>query len=146
MQFRPASFLDSEMCASMALLLWPRHTMEKMKLEMDRLLTAPGCAVLMAFEGERPIAFCQCQLRHDYVEGASGSPTGYLEGIYVRPEYRRRGVATELLRRAKEWAAGTGCHEFASDCELKNEESRLFHIKAGFQEAGRIICFIQKLD
>ena len=35
-----------------------------------------------------PIGFAQCTLRNDYVEGSSSSPVGYLEGIYVKDEYR----------------------------------------------------------
>lgn len=35
--------------------------------------------------------------------------------------------------------------EFASDCELGNEESLAFHLKLGFKEANRIICFAKSL-
>lgn len=38
-----------------------------------------------------------------------------------------------------------GCSEFASDCELINETSRLFHINSGFKEVNRVICFTKKL-
>ena len=34
-----------------------------------------------------------------------------------------------------------GCSEFASDCELDNEESLQLHRALGFEEANRIICF-----
>ena len=87
----------------------------------------------------------QCQLRRDYVQGAGSSPVGYLEGIFVREEYRRRGHARELLAACQAWAAEQGCREFASDCELDNQASYRFHRAAGFAEAGRIICFIKKL-
>ena len=38
-----------------------------------------------------------------------------------------------------------GCREFASDCELDNEVSLKFHLKVGFAEANRIICFTKQL-
>ena len=37
------------------------------------------------------------------------------------------------------------CREFASDCELSNLESLAFHLRLGFVEANRIICFTKKL-
>ena len=94
---------------------------------------------------ERAIGFAQCQLRRDYVEGCSTSPVGFLEGIYVEPSARRLGVAQALLRACEDWARNAGCTEFASDCELPNTDSLAFHLRLGFTEANRIICFIKKL-
>ena len=91
------------------------------------------------------MGFAQCQLRHDYVEGTDSSPVGYLEGIYVIPSCRHRGIAGVLLAACERWAVKMGCTEFASDCELDNLESLAFHKSAGFTEANRIICFTKKL-
>ena len=46
---------------------------------------------------------------------------------------------------AKKWAKEKGCNEFASDCELINEDSLKFHMALGFEEANRIICFRKEL-
>ncbi len=92
-----------------------------------------------------PVAFAQCQLRHDYVEGADSSPVGYMEGVYVAEDYRRQGVAARLLHSCELWTESMGCTEFASDCELTNSESRLFHLGTGFTEANRIACFVKHL-
>ena len=43
--------------------------------------------------------------------------------------------------KCEKWAKEKGCSEFASDCELENDESLKFHIAMGFEEANRIICF-----
>ena len=115
----------------------------------DELENIPLCDIqrdmLLAMENGQPIGFAQCSLRHDYVEGTSSSPVGYLEGIFVREEYRRRGYGTELLRACEAWAANRGCREFASDCELDNADSFRFHMAAGFLEANRVICFVKEL-
>lgn len=50
-----------------------------------------------------------------------------------------------LLMACQNWAKEQGCVEFASDCELTNEESLRFHLNMGFEEANRIICFTKKL-
>ena len=144
-EIRPASPADCPPAAALALLLWPEHTAEELEAELAPLLASPEAAVFLAWEQGRPVGFAQCQLRRDYVEGTCTSPVGYLEGIYVREENRGRGAARALLSACEAWAAGQGCREFASDCELENSGSLRFHLASGFREANRIICFCKKI-
>ena len=113
--------------------------------EFATLLDGDEAAVFLLFADGKAAGFAHCQLRHDYVEGTDSSPVGYLEGIYVEEALRRRGHARALLAACETWAAGRGCTEFASDCELGNEASRAFHLHAGFDEANRIVCFAKRL-
>ena len=101
--------------------------------------------IFLAISEEHIVGFAQCGLRFDYVEGTDSSPVGYLEGIFVLEEYKKRGYAKELLGECQNWAKDQGCLEFASDCELDNEDSLKFHLKMGFAEANRIICFTKRL-
>ena len=130
--------------AALAAELWPRHTPEELLAEFEQVSGAGG-VLFLAMEGDTPVGFAQCRLRHDYVEGTNSCPVGYLEGIYVLEEYRREGVAAGLLSACENWAWQQGCREFASDCELHNELSLRFHQGTGFEEANRIICFTKKL-
>lgn len=102
-------------------------------------------ALFLKYMADVPVGFAQCNLRYEYVEGTKTSPVGYLEGIFVKEEYRKRGYAKELLSACEQWAKEQGCREFASDCELSNSESLVFHLKNGFNEANRIICFKKAL-
>ena len=129
----------------LAVLLWPEHQAEALEHEFALLMAENKAAFFLARAGELPVGFAQCALRHDYVEGTSTSPVGYLEGIYVREEHRRVGVAAGLLSACETWARQQGCREFASDCGLDNAQSLRFHLAAGFEEANRIICFTKKL-
>ena len=131
--------------AKLAVLLWPEHQAEALAQEFSLLMAEHTAAFFLARAGELPVGFAQCALRHDYVEGTSTSPVGYLEGIYVREAHRREGVAAGLLSACETWARQQGCREFASDCELDNAQSLRFHLAAGFEEANRIICFTKKL-
>ena len=131
--------------AKLAVLLWPEHQAEALAQEFSLLMAENKAAFFLARAGELPVGFAQCALRHDYVEGTSTSPVGYLEGIYVQEEHRREGVAAGLLSACETWARQQGCREFASDCELDNAQSLRFHLAAGFEEANRIICFTKKL-
>lgn len=60
-------------------------------------------------------------------------------------EYRKQGIARELLSKCDKWAKEKGCLEFASDCELNNVQSLRFHLNAGFEQANRTICFTKML-
>ena len=91
------------------------------------------------------VAFISLSLRHDYVEGTASSPVAYLEGIFVKPAFRKQGIARKLIEFSKNWALERGCSELASDCELENKTSEIFHKKLGFEEANRLICFKMNL-
>ena len=131
--------------AGLALLLWPSHTLQSLENEFREIMEKKESAFFVLEINSVHAGFAQCQLRHDYVEGTDSSPVGYLEGIFVREEYRKQGHAKALLKSCERWAKSQGCLEFASDCELSNDASFRFHQNMGFKEAGRIICFTKKL-
>lgn len=131
--------------AEMAVIMWSSHSVEELVNEFRDSLKSSDSVVFIMSQNNKPIGFAQCQLRHDYVEGTKGNPVGYLEGIFINQAYRNNGYAKELLRQCESWALEKGCKEFASDCELDNNTSFLFHLKNGFTEANRIICFTKKL-
>lgn len=140
---RQATRQDAGAAAALALQLWPENDAPALTAEMEEIIQ--DGAVFLAEEDCVAIGFAQCQLRHDYVEGTETSPVGYLEGVYVQAAHRRRGVARALLAACEQWARAQGCREFASDCELNNAESLLFHLNMGFIEANRIICFTKDI-
>lgn len=61
-------------------------------------------------------------MRHDYVEGTDSSPVGYLEGIFVKEEFRNKNYAKNLLKKCEKWAKEKGCSEFASLIPLAFKE------------------------
>ena len=142
---RKAENKDLPILAGLACQLWPDHTVEEMRSEFADMIAKPDAAFFLAYADETAVGFAQCQLRYDYVEGTDSSSVGYLEGIYVAEEYRKHGIARELLSACEIWAKKKGCTEFASDCELDNVQSLQFHLNVGFEEANRIICLTKKL-
>ena len=142
---RKATTDDLSVLTELACVLWPGHAVAELQAELLRIMTQPEAVFYLAMEDEGAVGFAQCQLRHDYVEGTDTSPVGYLEGIYVMEGYRDRGIASALLLACESWAKSNGCVEFASDCQLDNVQSLRFHLKVGFEEAGRIICFTKQL-
>lgn len=142
---RSATNNDSHILAEMAVQMWDSHTVDELEKEFMETLNDSHFAFFIKYINNIPVGFSQCSLRTDYVESTESSPVGYLEGIFVKEEYRKNGYAEELLCACEMWAKEKGCREFASDCELDNIGSFKFHMAMGFDEANRIICFKKKL-
>lgn len=94
----------------------------------------------------KDVGFAVFSIRTDYVEGASGSPTGYLEGIYVEQEYRSKGIAKDFIKLGEDWCKKNGCTQLGSDTWLSDVESRNFHKKLGFWEEDELVHFLKNID
>ena len=144
MEIHKATAADSMTLTALASRMW-EHDPAELAPEFAELTASAEAACFLAVDGDAAIGFAQCQLRHDYVEGCETSPVGFLEGIYVADDHRRSGVARALLSACENWARSVGCTEFASDCEIDNQDSLAWHLKAGFAEVNRTIWFAKKL-
>ena len=119
--------------------LWPDSTAN----EVDEILSVPGSegVVLVAERSEGGLrGFAELASRK-FADGCLTSPIAYLEGIWIDPDSRRIGIASEIVREGMSWARSLGLSEVASDCDIDNEASRLFHVATGFVEVRRSICF-----
>ena len=142
---RKATTADSRILAEMAVQMWDSHTIDELEAEFIETLNDKHAAFFLKYANNLPVGFAQCGLRTDYVEGTESSPVGYLEGIFVKEDFRNNGYAKEMLSACEAWAKSMGCTEFASDCELDNEESISFHKSLGFEETNRVVCFRKDL-
>jgi len=148
--YRIASISDLDTITKLSALLYCGDYSEK--LELDELyvsnkedLLNPHMAMFIAFDSGKAVGFSHVLARHEYVIGTESSPVGYLEGVYVCPDYRSNDIAKTLVNMCENWSRERGCAEFASDCELGNSGSLAFHLKVGFEESSRIIFFKKKL-
>ncbi|MCH4984703.1 aminoglycoside 6'-N-acetyltransferase [Macrococcoides goetzii] len=132
--------------SQLALMLWPHNQFDDLKLEFNEILNDDHQCSFLFSASQIDVGFVHVSLRVDYVEGTNSSPVGFLEGIYVLPEYRNRGIARALITACEQFAKENGCTEFASDCELTNTDSILMHEKLGFEETNRIVCFKKKIE
>jgi aminoglycoside 6'-N-acetyltransferase I len=129
----------------MAQLLWPGDAPEALEREFTAVLDDDEAVILVATDGGRVVGFALCRLRHDYVEGCTSSPVGYLEGVFVREGDRRRHFASEIIGGFEKWARRMGCSEIASDSQIGNIESEALHLACDFEEANRVICYVKKI-
>lgn len=142
---KKAEATDADKIAALAVQMWKTATVRELADEFSDTILQGNGQFFLKYDQEQLVGFAQCALRCDYVEGTDTSPVGYLEGIFIKEAYRRKGYAKELLYECEKWAKEKGCQEFASDCEMDNDSSSRFHMAVGFEEANRIICFTKKL-
>lgn len=91
------------------------------------------------------IAFAEAALR-PYANGCESSNVAFLEGIYVQPAFRGRGLARRLVGEVENWARSRGCVEIGSDARLENTISHEMHIALGFKETGKTVNYCRRLD
>ena len=131
----------------LALKLWSTESVEEMDRSLRNIFQSPREAgFLVKDDNAKAIGFMNLSLRYDYVPGATQSPVAYIEGIYVKDEYRKQGVGRNLIQYAQKWAIERGCTELASDALVENTASYEFHTKVGFQEVERVVTFIKQIE
>lgn len=145
MQIEKLSSENVEELTHLVLALWPDCSFDEEYIFYKEIMEDENQACFLIKDHTHYAAFIHVTLRTDYVEGTSSSPVAYLEGLYVKPTYRRNGAGKELVNAAIQWAKQKGCQEIASDAEITNEASIQFHLQAGFVEVNRIVCFTRQL-
>jgi aminoglycoside 6'-N-acetyltransferase I len=147
MYIRKANRKDFKPLLQMALSLWPDEPEEQVVQDLDEMFGSARQAVFVALdENGSYIAFIDVSTRREYVSGGTFYPVGYIEGIYVKPGYRRQGIAQALVEAGETWASHKGCKQIASDTWLWNTASQEFHKKVGFAEKERLVTYIKRID
>lgn len=144
---RPCTSTEETGWLALRQALWPHCSRDEHLAEMQALCASPErCVQFIAYtESGVAAGFVEAALRTDYVNGTCSLPVAFLEGIYVAPEARRKGVARSLVAMVERWARSMGCREFASDAALDNELSHSVHRALGFEETERVVFFRKPL-
>ena len=144
---RPALTGDIFALAPLRADLWPDGTPEHHAEELGRAFKGQLHwveVILVAESAGRIIGFAELSLRST-VNGCESTPVGYLEGWYVVPEFRHRGVGRALVAAGEAWARMRGCTEFGSDADYDNLDSAAAHRALGFEEEGVVRTFRKRL-
>jgi aminoglycoside 6'-N-acetyltransferase I len=126
--------------AEMRAALWPEASSEEHARDIDDVLRSDRAWGFIAEVDGTPAGFAELAIR-DYANGCASRPVPFLEGIFVREEYRRRGIGARLVAYLEEFAAARGFTEIGSDAEIANLASHAAHRCWGFVETERVVYF-----
>lgn len=71
--------------------------------------------------------------------------TGHLEWIAVAPEYRRQGLASQLMEKMEEVYREMGRDSIVTDISSENPASRSLAARLGFREGISVTFFVKDL-
>lgn len=93
----------------------------------------------------QPIGLIDARVR-GYAEGAPSLRAAYVEDLWVDADWRRHGVARQLLAAVEAWARDLGLDWIGSDTVPDNADSRRWHAANGFREIEQLVVFGKPLD
>ena len=139
---RPGCADDLDACVALALLAAPEHEASFWRDVLLRDLEGHEHRLVVAESEGEVVGYGRARL----VEPAPDAPPDtapaghYLTGVYVRPEWRRNGVATALTEARLDWI-----RERAADAwyfaNARNTASIALHRRFGFEEVSRRFSF-----
>lgn len=150
LEVRAAGPSDVAVVAAQFFALWPHGSLAEHEAEARAILsgspasTLPLVVLVADIEGT-VVGFVEVGLR-SHADGCDAQhAVGFVEGWYVEPEHRRRGIGGALVRAAEGWARSQGCREMASDAEIDNDVSLHAHEALGFEVVDRCAHFKKRL-
>ena len=121
--------------------LWPGSLSDHEIEVRNHFATAAAAPIVFVAEAHgRLVGFLELDFRK-YAPGCASSPVPFVEGWYVEPAVRTRGIGRALVIAAATWARAAGYREIASDADIVNVDSHAAHAALGFEEVERVVCF-----
>jgi aminoglycoside 6'-N-acetyltransferase I len=138
---RPMHAGDRGVWAPMRAALWPQESAAAHAKAIDELLAeAEAWGFIAETPGGGAAGFTEIAIRK-YANGCDSAPVAFLEGVWVEPQYRRRGIGARLIAHAGEFVIARGFRELGSDTPIDNAASLAAHLVWGFSETERVVYF-----
>jgi aminoglycoside 6'-N-acetyltransferase I len=132
---------DRAIWLDMRIALWPDETPRDHAEMIDEMLSGGDAWGLVAEAADgAAIGFAEIAERK-YANGCDTRPVAFLEGVWVKPQFRRRGIGARLIAQAQTFLAARGFRELGSDTQIDNHSSQAAHLAWGFSETERVVYF-----
>ena len=148
MEVREATPEDAEKWAGFRLALWPDEPLAELAADVRHFFdkgTPLIAAGFLAWEGDEPVGFLELSVR-PYVPGADHVSAPFIEGWFVDPGWRGKGVGRALVEAAEGWARSRGFTQLGSDALMENVASAEAHEALGFRTVEMLRSFIKDLN
>jgi aminoglycoside 6'-N-acetyltransferase I len=141
-RIRPVRRADDESWAALRHALWPNVSATVLHLDIERWWWTGDrdTHCLVAEANRRLVGFIELSIRAN-AEGCETDRVAYVEGWYVAPDMRRRGIGRALMAAAEAWSRTRGCTELGSDSDVTNAVGQGAHRAFGFAEVATLVCF-----
>ena len=127
---------------AMRMALWPNHTVEELTSDQLALFSDPDQAIFLAWEESadgcpaQAIGMIEMAIR-PHAPGSESAPVAYVEGWYVAPRHRGKGLGRALIEAGTAWGSDKGYSRIARDTiPLTYPNSPAAHAACGFQIAA----------
>lgn len=117
---------------------------EQQRAELEGFLELEGYHGWIARIDGQAVGFAEASLR-PYANGCEGHPVPFLEGIWVNPPHRSRGIGRALIAAIERWALDQGFRELGSDVDIANLISQAAHRSWGFEERETVVYYRRRL-
>ena len=132
---------DRETWVRLRAALWPDEAAEVHGKDVDAFLDdETGFGFVAETEDGTAVGFAEITIR-PFANGCDSRPVPFLEGIWVEPPFRRRGVGGLLIKQSEACVSARGFREIGSDALSEHHVSHAAHRSWGFSETERVVHF-----
>lgn len=136
---------DADAWLALRAALWPDEARDAGRAEIDAFFAGANPALVQVFlataEDGAVVGFAEFSVRA-YVPGAPASAP-FLEGWFVLPQARGRGIGRALVAAGERWAAAQGYTALGSDVLAGNDDGAAAHRALGFRAVEQVTFFIK---
>ena len=139
LRIRPVRRADHESWAALRQALWPDVDATELHLAIERWwwIADHDRQCLVAEENRRLVGFIELSVRTSAV-GCETNRVAFVEGWYVAPDVRRRGIGRALLNAAESWGRTRGCSALGLDSAIGAGSEG---VRFGFTEVARVVSY-----
>lgn len=111
----------------------------KQRVGLDMLINGGPCSVMLIAEVKSEIAGMVNLQR--IISTAAGGYSVLLEDLYVKPEFRKKGMGRMLIDHAVQWGKQCGALRVQLAADIRNKPAISFYLKESFNASNMVLHY-----